>query len=241
MANTTEIEVFLRDIWAFKLLEPEQLRSLARLVIVRKLAAEEVLWLQGQNVNHFSIVFNGRLRTVRSSSSGAEKKLSTLGRGRHFGLAEMITNVRSTVTLIADMPSTILVIDRKSLRNKLLSDAEICYRLMQTMARAIFDLTQELERASFENVHTRLARLLLKKYRHNSGPQNRLGKDRHKISLTHEELAVLLGVSRETVSRVISDFRRQKLIKTAYRSIIIINTDGLKRYIEDYDEEENHT
>jgi len=236
MATATEIEAFLRDIWAFKRLEPEQVHSLVRLVRVRKLAAEEVLWLQGQNVTHFTIVFNGRLRTVRRSSSGAEKKLSTLGRGRHFGLAEMITGVRSTVTLIADMPSTILVIDRKSLRNKLLSDVEICYRLMQTMAHAIFDLTGELERASFENVHTRLARLLLKKYHHNSSPQNGLSEDRCKISLTHEELAVLLGVSRETVSRVISDFRRRGLIKTAYRSITIINTDGLKRYIEDYDE-----
>jgi len=237
MANSTEIEVFLRDIWAFKLLEPEQLRSLSHLVLVRKLAAEEVLWLQGQNVSHFSIVFNGRLRTVRRSSSGAEKKLSTLSRGRHFGLAEMITGVRSTVTIIADMPSTILVIDRKSLRNKLLSDVDICYRLMQTMARAIFDLTGELERASFENVHTRLARLLIKKHHPNSSPHSGLGTDKCNISLTHEELAVLLGVSRETVSRVISDFRRQGLIKTAYRSITIINTDGLKRYIEDYEEE----
>ena len=236
MAKTIEkreIEEFLRNIWAFKLLDPDQLLSLARLVVVRKFASNEILWLQGQSVTHFSIVFNGRLRCVRGSSGGSEKLLGTLNRGYHFGLAEMITGATSTVTLIADKPTIILAIDRNSLLKKLLSDNGICYRLMQTMARTIFDLTRELERASFENVHTRLARLLLKGHSHRSELN---GSARPGRNISHEELSVQLGVSRETVSRVLSDFRKKGLIKTAYRQIQILDRDGLMEYIEDYDQ-----
>ena len=230
--NSGQIEVFLRDIWAFELLDPQQLSVLARLVTVRRLAREEVLWLQGQRITHFIIVFEGRLRSVRRSSSGAEKKLSSLTRGWHFGLAEMITEVDSTVTLIADRASTILQIDRKSLRQKLLSDAEICYRLMQTMARAIFDLTRELERTSFENVPTRLARLLLKRRSPQTGQPGYSRRAPLEKKISHEELAVQLGVSRESVSRVVADFRKQGLIRTSYRRITVLNPEGLKKYID---------
>jgi CRP/FNR family transcriptional regulator len=119
------------------------------------------------------------------------------------------------------------------LKNKLLADAEICFRLMQTMARAIFSLTRELERASFETVHTRLARLLLRRDSQRSSPLGMLsGSGR----TSHEELAVQIGVSRETVSRVLSEFKKKNLIETGYRKIEVLNRDGLMEFVEDYDQ-----
>lgn len=228
-----QIEEFLRKISVFELLETDHLQTLTKLVVVRQLKGGEIVWLQGQRVTHFTVVFFGRLRTVRGSVGGSEKHVSTLSAGYHFGLAEMITGAISSVTLVADGPATILCIDYKSLRRELLSNVEICFHLMQTMARAIFDLTRELERTSFENVHTRLARLLLKGKPRQS-PLSQMAVSDKKI--THEQLAVRLGVSRETVSRVLADFRRKKLITTSYRHIDVLSRDGLMEYIEDYDQ-----
>ena len=228
-----EIARFLGQIWAFELLEPEHLRVLAQLVNVRKLSAEQVLWLQGQKVTFFSIVFAGRLRSVRRTSGGSEKLVSTLLRGHHFGLAEMITGADSAVTLLADKESRLLVMDGKSLRTQLLSHADICYRLMQTMARSIFGLTRELERASFENVHMRLARLLLQK-RGRVGPVGQEVTEAKEVS--HHELSVQIGTSRETISRALSDFKRQGLVETSYRRIKVLDHEGLRAYIEDHDQ-----
>ena len=68
----------------------------------------------------------------------------------------MITSSDSAVTIMADAPTTILTIDHRTLKEVLLGHADICYRLMQTMARSIFSLTSELERASFQTVQQRL-------------------------------------------------------------------------------------
>ena len=229
----TEIERFLHRIWAFELLQPKQLQVLAELVRVRRLAQGEVLWLQGQRVSHFSVVYRGRLRSVRRSRKGSEKEISLLATGHHFGLAEMITGAKSALTISADQPSVILTMDGKSLRTKLLSEANICYRLMQTMARAIFRLTGELERASFETAPRRLARLLLRDAAVGGMPGPGQSPEKQ---LSHWELAVQIGTTRETVSRVLGQFRRRGLIETSYRSIKILDRKELTTYLKDYGE-----
>jgi len=231
--STETVKQFLRNIWAFEMLDADYLETLARLVVVRDLKPKEIIWLQGQTVTHFTVVFSGELRAVRGSVGGSEKLVSTLTKGYHFGLAEMITAATSSVTLAVSKPSTIFYIDYKSMRKELLSNADICYRLMQTMAKAIFSLTRELERASFENVQTRLARLLLKSNSRSSDPMRHSGLSKN---ITHEQLAMQIGVSRETVSRVLTEFRKKKLIKTSYRNITILDRDHLMEYVEDYDQ-----
>lgn len=231
--DKTAIRDFLGKIWAFELLSPEHLDVLAKLVKVRQFNSDEVLWLQGQEVTYFTLVYSGQLRSVRWTSSGNEKQVCLLGQGLHFGLAEMITGASSAVSLIANRPSLVLTMDRKSLRNELLSNAEICYRLMQTMARFIFSLTRELERSSFENAHTRLARLLL---RRSSGVSSVGGGSQETKNVTHEKLAIQLGISRETVSRALADFKREGLIETSYRTIRVLDRDGLMGYLEDFDQ-----
>jgi len=228
--NIQIIADFLQQIWAFELLDKEHLNKLAQMVNVRHLQPEQIIWLQGQPITHFTVVYQGRLKAIRGSAAGNEKLLSSLIPGYHFGLAEMITGATSAVALIAEKPSTVFNITHNSLRNLLLKNNTLCYRFMQTMARAIFSLTRELERTSFEKVHTRLARLLLKGQ---SGP---LSPQQFGKNITHKQLSVQLGVSRETISRVLADFRQEKLIKTSYCNITVTNRDGLMQYIEDYDQ-----
>lgn len=230
--DSAQIEQYLAHTSVFEMLEPAHMTILAQLVRTRKLAADEIIWLQGQTVTYFSIVFSGKLRSVRRTSAGSEKLVSILPAGHHFGLAEMITTAASAVTLIADEPTVILTMDYKALRHELLSHNEISYHLMQTMARAIFRLTREIERTSFENVHTRLARLLLV----GSRQPPAVNSPQTGQNISHQELAVQLGVSRETVSRVLADFKNKHLIKTGYRTITILNRDGLMDHIEDYDQ-----
>ncbi len=228
-----QIEAFLSDFGPFELLDPRQIKVLARLVTPRRLHTNQILWLQGQQVTHFTIVYAGALRSVRRTAAGAEKLVSTLETGQHFGLAEMITGATAAVTIMASRDSTLLSMSQTALKRELLSNAEISYRLMQTMARAIFSLTRELERASFENVHTRLARLLLKKVSPRHSP---LAGAKAPRRLSHADLALQVGVSRETVSRVLADFKKKGIIQTGYRSISVLNPDGLMTYIDDYDQ-----
>jgi CRP/FNR family transcriptional regulator, cyclic AMP receptor protein len=232
-ADFNEVVSFLSRIRAFELLDGSHLHVLARLTKIRQMVRDEILWLQGQKITHFTIVYSGRMRSLRRSSSGSEKLVSILTPGKHFGLAEMITSALSTVTLMAEEPTKILILDHNSLRKELLSNAVICYRLMQTMGRAIFSLTRELERASFENVQTRLARVLL---HHDREKPPVPANPNNTGMVTHRDLSVQLGVSRETISRALSDFKKQGLIETGYGHIHVLNRDGLMQLIEDYDQ-----
>ena len=230
--NSTKIKEFLQGIGAFELLKPEQLDSIAKHFNVRHINEGEALCLQGQTVTFFTIVYSGRLRLVRRSSMGAEKLLGILSSGHYFGLAELLAGATSAVTIISNEPTTILTMSEKALHRELLSNTDICYRMMRTMSKAIFSLTRELERVSFENVHTRLARLLLKS---KPAVEDVIGHSKENKT-SHEQLSIQLGISRETVSRTLADFRKKGLIETAYRRINVLDHEGLMEYIEDYDQ-----
>ncbi len=240
--NRKDITSFLANTRVFELLDSEHIDALVQKIRVRNLRPEQIVWLQGQQITSFLVVFKGQLRSVRRNISGSEKLVSIFDPGYHFGLAEMVTGASSSVTLVSSTSSTILTIDLNSLQKILLDNSVICYRIMQTMARHIFALTREIERASFENVHTRLARLLLQYKLHYNKKLLTNTTYHHKkpvfdvYNVTHEQLAVELGVNRETVSRVIADFKKKGLIKTAYRSITVLDRDGLMEYVEDYDQ-----
>lgn len=75
LIDKLKIERFFRDIWAFELLELEHLQSLARLATVRKFQPEQILWLQGQSIPHFIVVF---IRPLRRNSARTRETVSRL-------------------------------------------------------------------------------------------------------------------------------------------------------------------
>jgi CRP-like cAMP-binding protein len=142
----------------------------------------------------------------------------------------MITGTGSAATLRAESASTLAVLNHSSFRRKVLSDPDLSYALMQTMARSIFRLVRELEYTTFESVPQRLARTLSALVSSQGIASSEGIQILH--APTHQDLANLVGASRETVTRTLAKMQADGLLKIGYRRLTILDADGLAKITE---------
>ncbi len=219
------VGALLEQIPLFARLDGAQIARLGRQFTTARVRAGERVIMQGEPVQRFVVVHRGELALLRGSADGRERVVAMLRPGMHFGLAEMITNAGSAVAVRAEAESILGILSQEAFRREVLADTELCYALMQTMARSIFRLVRELDHTTFESVPQRLARYLLAAARH-SGLRTDRGIQLLRAP-THQELANLVGASRETVTRALGKMRDDGLLDLGYRRITILDHDRL--------------
>ena len=224
--NRPPIQPLLRRIPLFGPLSDPQIRNLSELFVISRVEAGQVILMQGEPVGNFIVICSGSLTLLRGSAEGRERVVDTLKSGAHFGLAEMITGEGSVVTIRAAEICELGVLRQSAFKREVLAHPGLCYALMQTMARSIFHLVGELERATFENVPQRLARYLLTLA---SASGVRTAKGVQVVSApTHQDMANLIGASRETVTRALGKLQDEGLIETGYRRLVVLDREGLE-------------
>ncbi len=224
--RTIQIEALLERVPLLSRLDDAHRQALCRLFVPASADAGEMILLQGEPVRSFLILCRGEMVAIRRSPEGRERVVAVLKPGMHFGLAEMITNAGSAVTLRAEKPSLLAVLNHDAFRREVLAQPALCFALMQTMARTIFRLVRELDSATFESVPRRLARTL-RVLADAEGVPTAEGLTVFQAP-THQDLANLIGASRETVTRALAQMRRDGLIDVGYRQITVKDRQGLK-------------
>jgi len=227
--NSTEasaqIGSMLKRVPLFSHLTEDQLATISQLMVPTKAKPGQVILMQGEPVENFIVVCSGELAMLRRSRDGRERIVAMLRPGMHFGLAEMITAAGSAATLRSEHNCTLAVLNNAAFRREVLANPALSYALMQTMARSIFRLVRELEYATFESVPQRLARALLAL----ADSHGLATSEGTQIldSPTHQDLANLVGSSRETVTRALAKMQDEGLVTVGYRRLTILNTKGL--------------
>lgn len=169
----------------------------------------QLLYLQQETAEQFYYLKSGRVRIFLSSPSGEEKTLSIAEAGSLLGEAAFFDGnprVSSARTLVK---SQIITITREILLRCFREKPERALELCRYLSSTIRMLSAQVDSMAFQQADQRLAELLLR--------LQRCGR----IAATHEELGALAGVSRVTVSRIISRFAKWGWIETGYGTIIL--------------------
>ncbi len=177
----------------------------------------QVIYLQGQEPNYLYCLEKGSVKTGIFSDQGEEKLLTTYQSGSIFGEASFFDGMPRVSTAIAQTDCRILRLDRETVDRLFLSNPALASTMITYLARTVRLLSGHVDTMSFQAADKRLATLLL------NHPDTKTG-----IHVTHEELASALGVSRVTVSRTLSAFKRDGLVDTGYGTIAILDREGLE-------------
>lgn len=175
----------------------------------------QIIYLQGQEATYLYCLRSGAVRTLITSDEGEEKLLTTYGPGSIFGEASFFDEMPRVSTAAALTACTIVRLSHETVDGLFMQHPELASAMITYLARTVRLLSSHVDTMSFQSAGTRLANLLLN---HPSGQE---------IAVTHEDLAAALGVSRVTVSRLLSSFSKKGLVKTGYGVIQIINRQGL--------------
>lgn len=191
------------------------------------------VFTEEQEARYILFLLEGRVKLTMSSTEGKRLSLGIAGPGEILGLASVIIGSSYEMTAVAQFPCRILALTRTLFLNFLLRHPAACQNAARLLgvesARAGAQL-RILGLTSTASV--KLARLLLQWSA--EGQQTRLGA-RIRCSLTHQEIGEFIGVSRETVTRNLTNFKNNKLLQQHGSTFLIPSLSALEDYAGQFD------
>jgi CRP/FNR family cyclic AMP-dependent transcriptional regulator len=222
-----DAEIVLRRAPLFDGLDEESARALRRQMSDIKLSRGEHLFLEGQDGDRLYVVLDGKIKLTRAAADGRENLLSVIGPGEMFGELSLFDPRPRTSTASAVTDATVAALAHDALRPWLLERPDVSMHMLRALAKRVrreFDVTADLV---FTDVPGRVAKNLLD-LAERFGEQDRDGLHVHH-DLTQEELAQLVGASRETVNKALADFAARGWVQISARSVLILDIERLRR------------
>lgn len=185
------------------------------------------LFVEGQPGDRLYIIVSGKVKIARRSPDGRETLLTVMGPSDMFGeLSILDPGPRtSSATTMTDLFA--LSIDREALRAWMVERPEITARLLRVLARRLRRTIDTLADLIFTDAPGRIAKLLLQLAQRFGTQED--GGLRVDHDLTQEEIAQLVGASRETVNKALGDFAHRGWITLEGKSVLISSSEGLRQ------------
>ncbi|HYA22519.1 MAG TPA: Crp/Fnr family transcriptional regulator [Terriglobales bacterium] len=188
-----------------------------------------ILFLEGQPARGAYIVCAGRVKLSTTSRDGKTLILRIAQAGEVLGLHATVSGKPYELTAETLQPCQLDFIKRDDFMRFLQNHADACLNAAQHLSQNCQDAYEMIRSLGLSHsVSEKIARLLLEWA---SGGENTKDGIRIKVSLTHEEMAQLVGTSRETVTRVLGEFREKHLAQLRGSTLLIQNRAGLEKLI----------
>jgi len=207
---------------------PELLKAISVCSHQSTLPGGAVLYLEGQSPRGVFVLCAGRVKLSTTSREGRVLILKIAEAGEVLGLSAVVSSTPHEVTAETTGPCQVNFLDRDKLIKLVQKNGELGLRSAQA-------LSQEYQSA-YRDIHDlilarssagKLARLLLS-WTINHDSQEGVPEIRIRPALTHEEMAQMIGSSRETVTRLLSDLRKKQLIRLEGSTLVIRNRTALE-------------
>jgi CRP/FNR family cyclic AMP-dependent transcriptional regulator len=210
----------LRNVSIFADLDAAAVAALERLADVRDFAAGAVVVSQEERGDALYVLVSGKVKVVLYGDSGREIILSIFKTpGDFFGEMSLLDNEPRSATVIADAPSRLLVLSRRDFETHLESHPRTALRVLQEVSRRLRRADAVIGNLALLDVYGRLAGKLREMAR-TDGEESEDGVVVRQRP-TQAEIAAMIGTSRETVSRALSEFaRRGWLVMTGKRLLL---------------------
>jgi len=234
MAGLTESEFAtdaLRRCALFAKVDAAALDACARILRIRRFRRGETIFHQGDPGDSLFIVEDGSVKIVLPSPEGEEGAIiATLGRGDFFGELALLDGAPHSATAVAMEPTQALVLSRATF--ELLVDTEPGLRqaLFAGLVAELRRLTGHVEELHFLDLPGRLASRLVRLA--NETKPGSVGEVRLAWPYTQSDLGAMIGGTRQTVNRLLSDFVDQGLICVEKDVLIIPDVARLERAAE---------
>ncbi len=206
MSMLTKLDL-IRRVSLFTMLTPAQAEALAATVSKKRFKRGEILVEQGRMSNALYIVLAGRTRVVMTDNKGREVILATLKSGDYVGEMSLIDNAPHSATVVADQQVDALVLGRDSFLQCLSENAEMAHAVMRGLVQRLRKASENISSLALVGVYGRVAKVLL-----DSAAVDDSGALVIRDKVSRQDIAKMVGASREMVSRVMKDFEEQGFI-----------------------------
>lgn len=199
----------IRRVPLFAMLTSEQALSLAGAVSKRRYKRGENIVAQGRYSDALFIILTGRARVVITDNQGREVILATLRTGDCVGEMSIIDEDPHSATVQTELQCDVLVLGRADFLRCMKENSSIADAVMRGLVQRLRSATQKIGSLALMGVYGRVANVLLE-----AAVPNEHGQRLTREKISRQDIAKMVGASREMVSRVMKHFEEQGFIET---------------------------
>ncbi len=218
---------FLHKMLLFDELSDEGLRELESMAQERSFRKNDLILRPQEAGRTIFFLKDGSVKLGMNDRSGREVILYILRRGDFFGEASLFNGGSQVITATALEPCETIMIARKPFMDFLEKHPDVLVKMLATLSVRLHGAEKRIGRLVFADAYEKVASVLMDALEEMQVPL-RAGAE-VSVALTRKELAGLVGVSRETFTRVVTAFKKAGLLRIKNRRIAVINPARLKR------------
>jgi len=212
----------------FQGVSPEAAEPVAEELERFDLPRGSIVFNEGEPGDTLFIILEGKVKIVRRAPDGRENVLSVMGPSDQFGELSIFDPGPRTATATALTDVSLAKMSRQALLPWIAAHPEIGVQLLQVLARRLRRTNDTVADLIFTDVPGRVAKSLLG-MADRFGARDEKGLLRVTHDLTQEELAQLVGASRETVNKALADFAHRGWLRLEGKTVLVLDEDRLRR------------
>jgi CRP/FNR family transcriptional regulator len=227
VAEEVGVEGVLGSVPLFAALDADSAATLEKMLTTRSVGKGHVVFSEGDEGDRLFIVLDGKVKITRAAADGRENLIAVLGSAEMFGELSLFDPGPRTASVSAVTDATLASLDHDDLRPLLLERPGVAVELLQALAQRLRRTNEAMADLVFTDVPGRVAKALLdlaEKFGVVEADGTRVRHD-----LTQEELAQLVGASRETVNKALSEFAHRGWLRIEGRSVLLLEPERLTR------------
>jgi CRP/FNR family transcriptional regulator len=213
----------------FSGLDDIDLKNITDISLERTCKKNTILFMEGEPGDAFYYIKSGKVKVFRAYEDGKEHIVHILGVGDVFGEATLFTRIPYPASASIYEDAVIGIIKNNDLESIISSSPELSLTIIKILAGKLVLSQQKIRELTFNDVYARISSQILK-FSDELGVKTEKGI-RVDMDFSRQDLADMVGTTRETVSRVISRFKKEKSIVEDNDGIIILNKEKLMAWI----------
>ncbi|MCH7699987.1 MAG: Crp/Fnr family transcriptional regulator [Chloroflexi bacterium] len=209
---------YLSDTDIFRDLSSQELSEIERVTAMSTCRKGKVFYTPGETGEVLFILKRGRVNLYRINPDGKKLITATIGPGTVFGEMSLVGQGMHDTFAEAAEECTLCVMSGVDVEHLLLSKPRVALRFMELIVSRLHEVEARMENVAFKSVPARLAAFLLQLADQGEGQI---------VGVSHQDLADMVGTYRETVTRILNEFRSEGYIDFGRLNVTVVKRDEL--------------
>jgi CRP/FNR family cyclic AMP-dependent transcriptional regulator len=223
-----DIKEFLKNVVLFADLPAANMEKVAKLVTQKDYPKYQIIFEEGEAGDILYIIKSGLVKISKEASDGRVKTLALLKAGDFFGEMSVLSEEGRSANAETLSDAELLLMNRNDFSNLLDKNPSVSLHIIRTLIERLFAADRQIKNLALGNSRAKIADILLL-LSQDFGDKSEDGT-KVNVRLTHQELADLAGLARETTTKLLNEFVKDEAILLKDREIEIISTEKLAQW-----------
>lgn len=191
---------------------------------------KDVIYSEGDFANYLYFIISGKVKSVKLDELGKELVIDMHQAGEFIGYMTLLEDDEYNESAIAMEDVTLAVIPKQDFRTLITKNRDVAIRFIKMLSGSVKEKETRLLQLAYTPVRERTADVLLKLIE----KEKEAGSSSQTLKVSREDLANMVGTAKESLIRVLSDFKKAALIESEGTEIRVLDIEGLKHIVQGF-------